>query len=289
VGVNRVTFRCSHGARVAVVTVEVAAEPREALVQEVAGLFEPFQVSGSDPGGDTAPIRVTGAGDEGFRLHTSGGVQDLHSRPDLLSALEFLLLERLLAPTRDEAHLHASGAVSPHGTGVLCLGPSGSGKSTLALELAHRGLALLGDDLVMVENGCTVRGFPRLLKIHRERLAERDLSPGETLAHDPGEPEVWWAPGRQAGWALDPVTVGIVSVVRFRPGARLEVRHLGPAEILRNLLDNTLDSGLPPARALDRYAALAEDAPGVELTFGDARVAVDTLLRLAEENPGRGA
>lgn len=69
-----------------------------------------------------------------------------------------VILERVVAPmafmllNRGKVALHASAVADEHGRAWIFIGNSGAGKSTTAFELMRRKMALLADDLVLLDS-----------------------------------------------------------------------------------------------------------------------------------------
>jgi hypothetical protein len=92
------------------------------------------------------------------------------------------LLARILPNVR-LAHgfeaLHASAVASPRGI-IAIAGPSGAGKTTLALELMRRGMALVGDDVLLLSAGpCGVSGHPATPHMNVDKRASVPVDHGE--------------------------------------------------------------------------------------------------------------
>lgn len=229
--------------------------------------------------GEGPHFRVAGWG-PGLRLGTEdGGTEEYDGLPGLLAALEFRLLERLLAPLGDWVHLHAAGALV-QGRAVLAVGRSGAGKSSIALAWSRMGLPVLADDLILVGPGGRVRGFPRLAKVDRERLAEQGLSLEDTVAPVADHPQAWVDLHRDVPWPRATVPVALVAEVAY-DGSGSRSSPLGPSALLQRLMANLLVTGLRGSEALDRLVPLAEEARGVTTRFDRAAEAARLLARTA--------
>lgn len=65
-------------------------------------------------------------------------------------------------------HLHAAGAISPGGAGIVIAGASGSGKTSVVLSLLDAGFDFLGDDSLLLraeppDHAATSRARPRVI------------------------------------------------------------------------------------------------------------------------------
>lgn len=292
----------------------VAVEVPDALGGAVSGLFAPlvlrgwtrdeevalvvraeddgFVLEGRDgrpasaaaEGAADGPADVSGDGAADGPSEGAAAPERFSTLPDLLGALEFALLLRLLEHHRGETHLHGSGALVPAGA-VVALGASGAGKSSLALAWSCAGLGVLGDDLLLVEEDGTVRGFPRLVKVDRSRLAAHDLALEHTVAPDPDHDEAWFDPGTRAGWARGRYAVALLARVEYDGGATTRIEEFDAVEALRILLDNVQGAGATPEDSLDRLIVMTLGARAVDVRFGDAADAAAALAREAERRP----
>ena len=132
--------------------------PPEAI-RPIAFAYQRFATSSSAPEG--APRVVLELPGDGT-LRVNGRAVPLV--PEL--APEIQLHHRLHTCLVDAigscAILHAAGLVDPRGGALILAAPSAHGKSSLALELAHRGLGLLSDDIAPLDLAQRlVRPFPR--------------------------------------------------------------------------------------------------------------------------------
>lgn len=107
----------------------------------------------------TAPFRTSDSPVQGWHLSGGDGEPVVAVAADCvlidtdLAPLDFVVeyaVALVLAAQPDVFVLHAAG-VNVGGVGVLLTAHSFGGKSTLSLELAARGHALLGDDIMVVE------------------------------------------------------------------------------------------------------------------------------------------
>jgi hypothetical protein len=134
-----------------------------------------------------------------------------------LSLLQGYVIEpllALLAPAANHVLLPAA-AIAPDRGVILLIGRSRSGKSSLSARAATEGIAVLGDDHVLVGRDGTCRSFPRRLRLYT------DLQ--ETAPHAyrnlPGSQRVLLAAFR----VLRAVTRGAVA-----PPLRVPIEALGP-------------------------------------------------------------
>lgn len=267
----------------AVVEVEID-DPAEA--ERVGALFPTYVVQGEGPEAQALISVQTDA--DGGTVRSGDQVQRHEWRNDLLSAIEFEVNQRLLATQAGYVHLHASGAVV-NGGAVLAIGPSGSGKSNMAMAWHRAGHRLLGDDAVLLGNDGNVGGFARLLKLDVDRARAFGIEVERTLAFDPTYDEIWYDPCDGAGWATDWVPLRTLAWVRWRPGARLSVRRLEPAESMNRMFGDLFKTGLQPAEAAPALALAASAAELLEVEFDDGVEAAAVLARVTSVVGGESA
>lgn len=246
------------------------------LAGDVAALFPGGRVeesSGTEPGELTI---VSSEG--GFEFASGGDRHTFSSVPDLLAAVEFAVVNRLLTQDERHTHVHAAGVWTPHGA-VLVTGPSGAGKSSLALAWSLAGLPLLGDDVVLLDDAGRVSPFPRLLKVHPRRLTEPGLSLEDTPAWDPGSDEAWFDPANAGGWAEGWCRASLLAQVEYDGGDGVRIEEGDAALGLRLLLDAVLGSGNPREKSVDRFISLLEGVRVLRVRFDSA---VELARRLVE-------
>lgn len=183
---------------------------------------------------------------------------------------------------RPEFPLHAAGVVTSKGA-ILALGDSGAGKSSFALACASAGFDLLGDDQVQIDASGRVRAFPRLLKVHGDRLSEHGVDPRATRWYDPDEPEVWYAPEEVgARFACGTHEVRGVALLQRDSGGsgspEPDVSPLDSTELLQAALLGRAVSDPPDGEQVDRVLAALRTARGVRVAFTDARAAARHIL-----------
>lgn len=165
-------------------------------------------------------------------------------------------VERYVAEhARDRIFVHA-GAVACLGQGLILPGVSGSGKSTLVRALVAAGATMLSDEFAVLDRRGRVHAYQR---------------PTESAA----------AIGSQ-----EPVSVGLVAVLRYRAGARWSPRRLPRSRLVLEMLANTIPARSFPERALTSIAAAVQSAAGVKGTRGEAQPAATALLELLQRESG---
>lgn len=159
-------------------------------------------------------------------------------------------------------HVHAAGAVDPHGRAWLLAGENGAGKSTLAFALTRAGWLLLGDDGVIIER--TADGI--IAHAWREPLAVSRALASEF-------PEL---AGREApaGYSDD----------RDRVPVRAPIAQRAPVAALVFLRRGDRDA-ITPVSAADALAQLVRQSSWVLMPDGHAQSHLDALRDLAERTP----
>ena len=234
-------------------------------------------------GGVGAGLRVV-PGTDGFVLLTGEGRATFDSLPDLLAAVEFAVVNDLLAQDDLSTHLHAAGAITPFGA-VLVSGPSGAGKSSLALAWSLAGHTLLGDDVVRLDREGLLGPFPRLLKVDPTLLAQHGLAPEDTPAWDPESDEAWFDPTTAGGWAQAGSRAAVVARIEYGARHGMRVREEEAGVGLRILLDAVQATGLRTEESMDRFIGLLEGVRVFDVRFGSSRDAARVIAELAQE-PG---
>lgn len=194
-----------------------------------------------------------------------------------LEAYEWALTERLMAAVASDIHVHAGGAVGPHG-GMLALGRSGAGKSTIAFHWSRMGFRALGDDIVRIDGRGHAAPFPRIFKIPDRVASEAGIDVERTIGWRADCDEVWVEPA--AGWS-DAAPVCLVAHARFVPGTDTTVEQLPRTALLAALMESVVPSGRAPRAAFETLADVAVRAEGYSVTYGRAEDAATMLAALA--------
>ena len=247
-----------------------------ALAGDVAALFPGGRVEES-PSADPGELTIVSS-ERGFELGSERDRRTFSSVPDLLAAVEFAVVNRLLAQDERHTHVHAAGVWTPLGA-ALVTGPSGAGKSSLALSWSLAGLPLLGDDVVLLDEAGLVSPFPRLLKVDPKRLTEPGLSLEDTPAWDPGSDEAWFDPAAAGGWAEGGRRASLLAQIEYDGGDGVRFEEGDAALGLRLLLDAVLESGSPREKSVDRFISLLEGVRVLRVRFDSA---VELARRLVE-------
>lgn len=250
--------------------------------------FGPFRQALPDGEAQGAPDMAIEAQEGRYRVSSArdGTTVPAPDLPALLTRVEHGITVFLLQQLHRLTHLHAAGAVLPGGAGggraLVALGASGTGKSSVALAWAREGLALLGDDVILLGEGGLLHPFPRPPKAPLGLLEAAGVSGVEPAGAVDGRPEAWWDAEQTTGWAAGPGRAAALAVlVREESRRSAEARPLGAAEALPHLFDALLDTGTPPAASLARLTDLLGAAPAWEVRFGDAGDAARAIHALA--------
>ncbi|MBI2931093.1 MAG: hypothetical protein HYY16_05540 [Planctomycetes bacterium] len=238
----------------------------------------------SRDGRGAAPVHVSWNPGRGILRHDGRLIKRARSREELLQFVEWHLAGEAIRRWRPRAFLLHGAWIARGRDGVLLAGAHGFGKTTLAVAMAlrHR-WRLLGDDVVIVKPGGTVRPLDRPVR----------LKPGIASAL----PEVRRLPVGfgpwKAGWPLlvplrafrrssgpAPRPRAIVILGPSGPSEPI-VRRLGEGEAVARLARFVMNFRDRPAEALERLASLARRASVFHLEGGSlARrcAAVETFV-----------
>lgn len=248
--------------------------PREALVTPYAAYREH-----AAPAGSARATLVIETAPSGFQVRDArGAVIACRSPVELAIGYEFALTEALLTSCAQWLQLHAGGAVSG-GRAMLALGPRGAGKSSLAFAWHRAGLPVLGDDVVLVDDGGRCMAFARLFKLAPEVLRAGGVDPRGTPYWAEGAAAGWYDPAHGAGWAA-PAPPALLIRARHRRGARLTVRPWSRVAALNAVVHSLMPTGRGARDAFDVLAALVAGAECVTVTFGRALEAGERLRRM---------
>jgi hypothetical protein len=204
------------------------------------------------------------------------GAHACASEDDLVSLIEWVVVEELRASLAHLTQLHAAAArMGTHA--VVAVGPSGAGKSSLALAWSRMGLPIYGDDVVLVDQVGRLHAFPRLGKVETSLARAHGVDPADTVEWATGAEEIWVDPARQGGWA-EPTEATLVVRTQWQPGERFVITPLSPTAMLAELHHHVLS---PTAAAWDALSHLVAAAETCTLTFSDARAAAAALAERA--------
>ncbi len=260
------------------------------LAPQVSALFPGGRIEEADgteaeegaaEGGVAPGMRVLPESD-GFALHVQDARETFDSVPDLLAAIEFAVVNDLLAQDVGSTHLHAAGAMTERGA-VLVSGPSGAGKSSMALAWSLAGHRLLGDDVVRLDENGLLGPFPKLLKVDPLLLPEHGLAPEDTPAWDPEADEAWFDPTTAGGWANKGSRAAVLARIEYGDLERTQIREEEAGVGLRILLDSVQATGLRREESMDRFIALLEGVRVFDVRYASSRDAARAIAELAEE------
>ncbi len=185
----------------------------------------------------------------------------------------------------DRLVLHGAG-VTWRGRSLILPAPSGNGKSTLTAGLVERACGYLTDELVILHPRLdTVVPFPKALS-----LKQGSFERFESLGPEPTGPEhdrVWYLDAerlRPGSVVKTPTPIGWILFPRFEPGAKTRIQALTVGETVLGLFENTVNLALHKERGLDRLIAIAQEAPGYRLVFGDLDDACSAILEIVADN-----
>lgn len=255
----------------------VQASVDSSLAETLGALYPDYRQDGAPHREVGRPAVRVAASPGGYVVEGPEGTTHCPDTAHALGAYEHALTMSFLEALSETVQVHASGAVVD-GKAVLALGPAGAGKTSVALALVTAGCATLGDDVVLLDRERRAVPFRRLFKVHVKTLETLGVEPAGTPFWDPAEPEAWYDPVLDAGWA-EPAPVGLLLLPRFRQGAALQVQELGRARALDVLMHSALEgSGVGRSETFEIMADVAEEARAYRMTFGaDVNVAEAVL------------
>jgi energy-coupling factor transporter ATP-binding protein EcfA2 len=175
--------------------------------------------------------------------------------------------------------LHAAAAALDE-RAILLTGPSGSGKSTLVTALALRNAAYMGDDTITVDEDHHISANPKPIGIDtRARAALLQLRDNAELRAESAlaAPN---AVGRvlRSGQCARP---NLVVRATYHPHAPASLTPISPADVAEMLADQSFNFARLGEAALRPVTAIAREACGFELEFGDLADAVDAVFEAA--------
>lgn len=187
----------------------------------------------------------------------------------------------ILAAVRRTTTLHA-GVVARDGRAVLLPAPMDSGKSTLTAGLLRRGLDYLTDEAAIIVDG-VVHAYPKVVGI----------DPGSHHLFPELEPDDDRRRFTYAQWHVPPAVVGagrvaataepaVVVVPHYTGSGTTALSHVGPAEAVRLLAENTFGFHDRPVAHLRVHAALVEACSVHRMEVSDLETACDLVLGLLE-------
>ena len=175
------------------------------------------------------------------------------------------------------AVLHAGG-VSKGDVLVLIGGPAGFGKTTLILELLRRGWTYFSDDLAMIEPASgLVHPFPKPLHVKGAATWSEHRGSWAPPGWLPLPRESFLIPPSAFRVAEAPLPAGRLVFPVFRPGARLELRQLSPAQSLARCLQNLRGESRVTLQTAATLRRLVAQAPATELQHNSASMAAQAL------------
>ncbi len=184
------------------------------------------------------------------------------------------VLELWLAENADGLIFVHAGCVEIGGAAIVLPGRSLSGKSTLTAALLECGATYLSDEYAPLDQHGFVHPYPRPLSI-------RQGTDGAVLRLG--------APAFGSTAATDPVRVALIATVSHRKGLTqaLDTEWASRAQMVLDLLANTVPARSRPVESLDAVQAATRDAVGLRGVRGEAGAAARELLRLLDDTSRR--
>jgi hypothetical protein len=217
----------------------------------------------------TGPRRTSHAEQGLYRLYRRGAlVLSSTDVLDILDTLESELHFETAVHARRSLFIHA-GVVGWRGRAILIPGPSMSGKSSLVAALVRAGADYYSDEFALLDAKGNVHPYARRLSLRTADGRRNHKTTAEALG------------GRTGRSALP---VGLILITEYREAAVWNPKRLTQGEAVLATLANTVLAREQPARTLQILRALAEHADTVRTERGEARDAVEDVLRLARDS-----
>jgi hypothetical protein len=179
---------------------------------------------------------------------------------------------------------------------VIVAGRSGQGKSTLVLGLVRRGLALLSDELALLDPGAgLVRAYPRAVHVRPDttRLIPELAALEGRPRHELGGGSEWSVTAAEVaallgGRVTDAAPPAAVVLLDGSPDptAAPRIRDEFPAVATLELLRSTWATSADFAGTLEAVGGMLSGVPCVRLSVGQFDRTIDTLLGHLERAHG---
>lgn len=157
--------------------------------------------------------------------------------------------------------VHAA-TIAWKGRALVVPAASGSGKSTLSLAAIDAGADVLSDEYALIDPATgRVTGWRR---------------PIDALGSDGSLTR------RDVAVDSEPLPAGLLAFIEFRTGSRNEWRPMAGAEAVSELLAGCVTAPLRPIESMDAALLVAQSAPAIKGTRGEATDAVRELLAMLE-------
>ena len=268
----------------------------------VDATYSAFRVDaiGADPAGDrTAAFGLTDLGEGGpCLLETADGRSERLPDPGqgTIALLEALVGTVVAGLHREGLYaVHAGAAAGPRGA-VIVAGRSGQGKSTLVLGLVRRGLALLSDELALLDpRAGLVRAYPRAVHVRPTtiRLIPELAALEGRPRYELGGGSEWSVPAAEVATLLSsrvtdaaPPAAVVLLGGTPDPTAAPTIRDELPAVATLELLRSTWATSADFAGTLEAVGGMLSGVPCVRLSVGEFDRTIDTLLAHLERAHG---
>ena len=190
-------------------------------------------------------------------------------------------------------NLH-SAVLERHGRALLLPAHSGSGKSTLCAALAFRGWRLLSDELALIlPSGDRIQPLPRPISLKNQsidvirRFAPEAVFGPVVLDTVKGSVCHVRPPATALLHAEVPARPAWVVFPQYRAGAPAQLRPLSRAQGFMRLLEQAFNYDNHGREGFATLAAVVEQAPCFEFSYGQLDEAMEVFDRLAEaDSPG---
>jgi hypothetical protein len=186
----------------------------------------------------------------------------------VLSALRGALVNHVGRRVKNRIFVHA-GAVSWKGRAILLPGDSYAGKSTLVAALLKMGATYYSDEIAVLDEEGHLHAYPRDLQLRNEfNFQER-----RTVAQ---------IAGKKTPIGTEAVRVGAIVFAAYVESKSWKVEELSPGIAAMRGMRHTLTLKDDPARTMQTWAKVMEEAIAWKWERGDAKLAAKKLLQAIE-------
>jgi hypothetical protein len=186
----------------------------------------------------------------------------------VLSALQSQLADHVGRSVKNRIFVHA-GAVAWKGRAILLPGDSYAGKSTLVATLLKMGATYYSDDIAVLDAEGRLHAYPRDLQLRNEL----NLQQRRTVAQ---------IAGKKTLIGTEAVRVYAVVFAQYAESKSWKVEELSPGIAAMRGMRHTLTLKDDPARTMQTWAKVMENAIAWKWKRGEARLAAEKLLQAVE-------
>lgn len=184
--------------------------------------------------------------------------------------------------------LHAA-VVERGGRALILPAPPGSGKSTLCAGLAHRGWRLMSDELTVIDPRLLqVVAIPRPVSLKNDSIdVIRRFAPEAAFGNvvrdtNKGSVAHFRPPLEAVERSGEPARPAWIVLPRWQQGAPTDLRPLGQAAALMQLIDNAFNYNVHGRHGFDVMCRLMDQCTTFEFTYSSLDEAAQLFCDLAD-------